>query len=661
MAKRKLAKKQIAKKQVFEGKFIGSAKGFGFIAPPDGGADIFIPPHFALGAINGDTVSYEIVNNAGNASEGPSQTGKIVKIISRPQFIGIFFTEGNHGYVRPVDIKTPYTFYVSPKSIKRFGLADGHMVVFSVQKHEHFDDHNPPCFITEIIGHTHDPGADVLSLVYQANVPYKFSEEVITEAGRIPNEVTTKETVGRLDLREELLFTIDGDDTKDIDDAISFEKTLDGNYNLGVHIADVTHYVKENTALDTAALERGTSIYLADRVIPMLPHRLSSGICSLFPNVDRLALSCMMTVSPQGNVLKYEIAKTVINSKKRWTYNNVQTLLDTPLTETRDDPSQNPDTQWITHFHEMDTLREILRKKRDTKGALDFNLPEAKIRVDETGKPISIDSYERTRATAIIEEFMILCNETIASHFLALEAPFVYRTHESPSAEKLAKLNELTTQLGFKAPKSVESPTVLQRLLNVTAATNAAQTIATAVLRSLPQARYTPDTPTHYGLASQAYCHFTSPIRRYADLQIHRIIKDYLQKAKLHPYEAILPAICAQCSNTERTAEALEREVEQLKKVQFMSGKEGQTFEAKISGLTKWGVYVMLQNTVEGLIPTENLQQNHFTFDKEKSIYLRKSLKKRGKALTLTHGTPLIVRLTSASEDERKIIFHIAK
>jgi len=715
------------------GKFTGNAKGFGFVTPSDGTADIFIPPHATRDALHGDTITCKLVHEeaapAPQNLDKPSRTGKITEIVSRPAMVGAFFTDGNQGFVRPVETKIPYVFTVPPKSIKRFGLADGHRVIFSVPAKG-----DGSCFITEVMGHIHDPGMDVLTLVRQANVPHQFSDTVMEEANAMPETVAPEDIQCRLDLRDLYTFTIDGDDTKDIDDAISFEKMPNGQYKLGVHIADVTHYVRENTALDDDALERGTSIYLADRVIPMLPHRLSSGICSLFPNVDRLALSCLMTVDENGHVVEYEIAETVINSKKRWTYNEVQDVLDehtqtvgdaalgvphvgqsdeqlSPViagltrnlqaTDCKPCSSQellssficaNSDTPSFVANNmkiagqarndnastcndsaatdilcQMNALRETLRQKRESKGALDFDLPEAKIRVDENGTPISIEPHSRTNATAIIEEFMILCNETIAAHFLSLEAPFVYRTHEPPGVDKAAKLGTFTKQFGFKTPGNLGSPIALQRLLNATANSAFAQSIASAVLHSLPQARYTPDNPAHYGLASDAYCHFTSPIRRYADLQVHRIIKAWLAGAKLSRFDDILPAVCAACSTTERIAETLEREVTQMKKVEFMSTQTGQNFDATVSGVTAWGVYVMLANTVEGIIPFDNLRNNRFAFDKEKSIYVRDGGKGRskkkspGKGVSLRHGDKLTVRLVSADENERKLVFSIAQ
>ena len=659
-----MAKKQKTKapqnkadKVIETGKYIGSARGFGFVAPSNqsgAGADIFIPPHLTLGALDGDIVSYKIIRegytpDSEESHNKPSLTGKVTEIISRRPMVGAFFTKGSQGFVKPMGTKVPYIFSVPPKTIARFGLVDGYRVVFSVDKRMDPGHGTAPCFVTEVIGHINDPGVDVLALVRQADIPYEFPVAVTEEAAKMPDAVHENELEGRLDLRGEQIFTIDGDDTKDIDDAISFAVGKDGTISLGVHIADVSHYVKEYSSIDDGALDRGTSIYLADRVIPMLPHRLSSGICSLFPKVDRLTLSCLMTVSPQGHVVDYQIAKTVINSKRRWTYNQVQDILD----------GGKAAKKWATLFAAMDNLRGVLQGKREAKGALDFDLPEAKIKLDEGGKPIAIESRIRTKATGIIEEFMILCNETIAAHFLALQVPFVYRTHEAPSPEKLARLAGVTRHLGFTVPHSAESPMALQRLLEKSGGTPAAQAVAMAILHSLPQARYTPDNPAHYGLASEAYCHFTSPIRRYADLQIHRIIKAWLGKEPLTHFDDILHMVCAQCSYTERAAEALEREVEQLKKVEFMASQEGHVFEGTVSGLTRWGVYVMLHNTVEGLVPIENLKRHGFAFDKEKGVYVRKPSKKSKTkdAAILRHGQHVNVRLVKASKDERKLTF----
>lgn len=673
------------------GKFIASAKGFGFIAPIDGGHDIFVPPHQTGGAMHGDTVRYKIVKEKTGSDIGahnsaslgkPSSIGQVVEILQRPLMVGTFHISGATRFIKPMETKVQQTFEVKNKDAAHFGLADGHVVAFEICTKTGL------CKINRLLGHINDPGVDVLALVQQAGVPVDFSADVEAEITQLPHHLTEAELIGRLDLRDRLIFTIDGDDTKDIDDAISFELLDDGNIELGVHIADVTHYVKEGSAIDISALERGTSIYLADRVIPMLPHALSSGICSLFADVDRLALSCIMTVNPQGDVVRHQIANSVIQSKMRWTYNNVQNILDDTRTSVENQgpfeasPHEGltvackqdlhlceiPTAKWDEIFTQMDALRHTLRKKRESKGSLDFNLPEAKIRVGEDGRPISIEPHVRTNATGMIEEFMILCNETIAAHFFERESPFVYRTHEAPSAEKKERLGALTKNLGIKMPKSLQSPMALQTMLAAAEKTAAAQVVATAVLHSLPQARYTPDNPTHYGLASDAYCHFTSPIRRYADLQIHRIIKEWLKQQNLNRFCALLPEVCLQCSTTERIAETLEREVEQLKKVQFMSGHEGRTFEVVVSGVTQWGIYVTLPNTIEGLIPVENLQRNKYVFDKDKGAYFLKAGKKnkpiKGKQRAvsqLTHGLMLQVRLVAAKEDERKLIFALQR
>jgi len=659
-AKKSTKKTTKSKARIITGKFIGNAKGFGFVAPDashsEKGADIFIPPHFTFGALNGDVVTCRISPEdkprvLSDAADQNLISGKITEINKRAPMIGTFYTEGRQGLVRPVDIKIPYVFSVPPKSIARFGLADGHRVIFSVDKREKPDEGLCQCFITEVMGHTHDPGMDVLTLVYQAGVPYEFSDEVMREATELPDEISDAAPTRR-DLRDQLIFTIDGDDTKDIDDAISFEPT-DGGFRLGVHIVDVSHYVQENSALDAAALERGTSIYLADRVIPMLPHKLSSGICSLFPEVDRLALSCVMDVDLHGNVLRKEIFPSIIRSKKRWTYTQVQNLLD----------GLDSEDQWQSLFDDMDELRELLWEKRRARGALDFDLPEAKIRVDDNGRPISIEPYPRTRATGIIEEFMILCNETIASYVLENDLTGIFRTHEAPNEKKLAQLGGISKSFGFTLPQRAQKPMILQRLLNATAGLPHSIVIATAVLHSLPQAHYTADNPTHYGLASQAYCHFTSPIRRYADLQLHRVIKANLSGqfgAVRQHFNATIPGICAQCSRAERIAEVLERDVAQLKKVQFMEGCEGKIFDASISGITAWGVYVMLANTIEGLIPKANLNVNRYYFDPEQNHYKNKNsgTKKAPHAPKFMRpGDMLRVKLVDISVENRKLMF----
>jgi len=624
-----------------QGQFIGNRRGFGFVAQP-GGEDIFIPANNTGGALHGDFVMCRLSplpdrqdTNETENSDTPRQIGHVRQIVRRGTFVGTFYTDGQQGFVRPLDSKIPYIFPVPPKTRARFGLADGHRIVFSVDKR--LDPGIADCFVTEILGHMHDPGVDVLSLVHQFGVPYEFPHEVMTQAATLPDEVQPDEITDRRDLRDIQIFTIDGDDTKDIDDAISFEAHADG-FRLGVHIADVAHYVRADSALDREALRRGTSIYLADRVIPMLPHRLSSGICSLFPDVNRLTNSCLMEVDKSGHVFSHEIVPSVIKSCRRFTYNEVQSILDT------DDAHE-----WRALFLQMDNLREILWEKRMERGAIDFNFSETKIRVDADGRPISVEAYPRTHATGIIEECMIMCNETIAAHHLAREIPFVYRGHDKPDAAKLAQLALIAKPLGFSMGRGAGS---LQWLLKASEDTPSAYVIAQAALRSLPQARYTPDIPTHFGLASEAYTHFTSPIRRYGDLQVHRIIKS---KSPAY-FSAILPEVCAQASATERTAEALEREVAQLKKVQFMQGREGQEYNTIVSGITAWGAFVMLENTIEGLVPMEHLKRFGFVFNKDNVRYENKKRRE-----TLAIGDKRRVRLMRVLEDEMRLVFGLVE
>ena len=644
-----------SKEKIYTGRFIGNPEGYGFVTVEGQDEDIFIPPSLTNAALHDDEVQCRIVpkkepkpvpkyKRGRRKPKPPPQpepprriVAEIIEIISRKPLIGTFYTEGAEGYIKPLEKRIPHIFTVPQRSRNRFGLADGHRVVFNAQKPRKSRDDRPiavarfilPAQVTEVLGHINDPGVDVLTLVRQFNIPYVFPEDALAQAAAITEEM---ELEGRRDLRGEYIFTIDGEDTKDIDDAISFEKTPDGHWRLGVHISDVSHYVKPGTPLDNEAFLRGTSVYLADRVIPMLPHTISSGICSLFPNVDRLTMSCFMTVDRRGEVLEYEITPSIINSRRRFTYGEVQELIDS-------EP-----------FVEMNRLREVLSQKRKSRGALDFDLPEAKIRVDENGKPISIEPYERNHATGIIEEFMILANETVAAHALRNEIPLIYRAHEAPSPDKLAKLQGTAQGFGFLLQHGQRA---IQRLLETAENSPAYNYIAMAVLTSLPQAFYTPDNPKHYGLASNNYCHFTSPIRRYADLQVHRQLKGSESLWQDHQNQS-LDSIAAQCSRTEREAEALEREVAQLKKVQFMAEDIGRIYEGNISGLTPWGVYVMLPNTIEGLIPYKVIKTLGYSYDKDKNHYEAKRERD-----ILAMGTTVRVQLIAAEMDTRRLIFSL--
>ncbi|MCL2360766.1 MAG: VacB/RNase II family 3'-5' exoribonuclease [Defluviitaleaceae bacterium] len=688
-----------SKEKIIKGRFVGHPEGYGFVVVEGQTEDIFIPPTFVNSALHEDEVLCRIVprkepepipakkkgrrNPKPKLPPKPEPTkrtiGEITEVTHRKPLIGTYFTLGSEGYVRPLEKKIPHVFSITMRNRNRMGLAEGHRVVFSSKPVRVGDSSQLYGHVTDVLGHINDPGVDVLTLVRQANIPYVFPEEALEQAASIPEEITPDDIVGRRDLRNEHIITIDGEDTKDIDDGISLEKTPDGHWRLGVHISDVSHYVKPGTPLDIEALNRGTSVYLADRVIPMLPHMLSSGVCSLFPGVDRLTLSCIMTVDKEGEAIEYEIFPSIINSKRRWTYGEVQEILDSGKDEGI--PAQGRD-DGVALFSEMNRLREILYKKRQKKGALDFDLPEAKIRVNENGRPVSVEPYPRNQATGIIEEFMILCNETVAAHALGNDIPLIYRAHDAPSPEKLARLQGTAKDFGLFLPHGAGAKAI-QKLLESAESSPAYYSIAMAALTSLPQAYYTPDSPKHYGLASSNYCHFTSPIRRYADLQIHRILKEVKtqinanmgeQSAKISqknadrffqnhqnrksntepPQNQSLHYIAVQCSRTEREAEALEREVTQLKKVQFMAGDIDRVFEGSISGITAWGIYVILPNTVEGMIPNKQLKILGFVYNKDKNRY--ESKKSRAQ---LAMGAKVQVRLLAADEEERRLTFAI--
>ena len=442
----------------------------------------------------------------------------------------------------------------------------------------------------------------------------EFGEKVMNQTERIPDGVSEADMAGRMDLRDVQMVTIDGEDAKDLDDAVSLSKegTL---YHLGVHIADVSNYVQENSALDREAVERGTSVYLVDRVIPMLPHKLSNGICSLNQGVDRLALSCLMTIDEKGNVTDYQIAESVIRVDRRMSYTSVKKIL-----EDRDEQECREYESLVPMFEQMAELASILRQKRHKRGSIDFDFPETKILLDEAGHPADIRPYERNTATKLIEDFMLIANETVAQHFFWLEIPFVYRTHDNPDPEKIMKLSTFLHNFGYYIKTSREEihPKEIQKLLDKMEGTPEEMLIS-RTLRSMKQAKYTVECSGHFGLACQYYCHFTSPIRRYPDLQIHRIIKEQLRgrlaEKRLEHYQERLPGIAERSSKMERRAEEAERETEKLKKAEYMEGHIGEIFEGVISGITSWGVYVELPNTVEGMIHVSKLPGDYFVYD----------------------------------------------
>lgn len=621
--------------EIRRGTFAGTARGFGFCMT-EGEEDVFLPGKATKGAMHGDEIEIEIT--AGK-SDGKRREGKVVKILKRDTVyvVGTFERSKNYGFVVPDNVKLGSDIYISKEHTK--GAVNGNKVYVKITDYGNAG-RSPEGRVVEILGHINDPSSDVKTVLKTYQLETEFSYEVMQEAEQMPEEVQEEETAGRLDLRGIPTVTIDGEDAKDLDDAITIYKE-NGVYHLGVHIADVTHYVKEGSALDESALRRGTSVYLIDRVIPMLPHRLSNGICSLNAGTDRLALSCLMEIDETGTVIGHRIAETVIRVTRRLSYTQVYGILkamgkttakDAPEPDAEEEESRKRvEEKLLTEYGEllpnilmMKELSDILRKKRRERGAVDFDFQESKIILAENGRPLEIKAHERNDATRLIEDFMLAANETVAEDFFWQEAPFVYRTHENPDPERIKKLGIFIRNFGFniKEGKDGIHPKELQKLLDSLEGKEEGPLISRLTLRSLKQAKYTTACEGHFGLAAKYYCHFTSPIRRYPDLQIHRIIKDNLNgrldEERKEQYAERLEHVAVQASKTERTAEEAERDVEKMKKAEYMERRIGEVYEGVISSVTNWGIYVELPNTVEGIIHLENMQDDFYRFDAER-------------------------------------------
>ncbi len=630
---------------LYFGTFISNPRGFGFVSCDKLDGDVFIPASATNGAMHSDKVLFRIVSEgAGGRTEG-----EITEVVETglKNIVGQYVKEKGHGFVMPDNKRITEDIFIKSGDSK--GAVTGHKVVVRLTKKAPSPNECPEGRVVEILGHINDPGVDVLSIVRQMEIPTEFPPDVLREAAGVPDSVADEDTRGRRDYRGEETVTIDGEDAKDLDDAVSVTILESGNYMLSVHIADVCNYVKEGSPLDKEAYERGTSVYLADRVIPMLPHKLSNGICSLNAQVDRLALSCIMEIDRYGTVVSHDIFESVINVKKRMSYNAVNAAL------TTDDIPEGY-AEYLPMLKNMEKLYGILRSKRVKRGSVDFDFPESKIVVDESGWPTDIRLHERNIATGIIEEFMIACNETVAEEYFWRESPFVYRTHEQPSQEKLMKLTDFIGGFGYSLKGGTGNPKRIQQLLAKIEGTAYEGIISRVVLRSFMQARYTPTNDGHFGLASKYYSHFTSPIRRYPDLQIHRIIKETLanglSKERGDHFHAILPEVCRHSSVAERTAELAEREVTSLKKVQFMSGHVGEEYDGIISGVTSWGIYVELPNTVEGMVSLSAMRDDYYIYDEEQLIYVGERTRK-----VYRLGDNVRVRVTSANITERKLDF----
>ncbi len=652
-----------AANKFFTGTFISHAKGFGFVEVEGREEDFYIPEDKVNGAFHKDTVQIALLGE----KSGKRQEAQVVKIIARGmnQVVGTYQSSKNFGFVIPDNGKIPYDVFVPIERSK--GAVNGHKVVVELTDYGS-GNKNPEGKVVEILGHINDPGVDIMAIVKGFELPVTFGEKVMNQVERVAKEVSEADMAGRRDLRDTVMVTIDGEDAKDLDDAVSV--SFDGNhYKLGVHIADVTNYVQENSALDREALKRGTSVYLVDRVIPMLPHALSNGICSLNEGVDRLALSCIMTVDGKGNIVDYEICESVIRVNNRMSYTIVNQIL-TEENAYQKYPEYEKYRYLDQMFHEMKDLSDILRKKRRERGAIDFDFPESKIILDEQGVPIGIKPYERNAANMLIEDFMLAANETVAQHFYWQEMPFVYRIHENPDPEKIQKLATFLYNFGYYM-KSVGAkgkhasgeeihPKEIQKILDKIVGKPEEALISRLALRSMKQAKYSVESSGHFGLAAQYYCHFTSPIRRYPDLQIHRIIKEQirgrLNGGRIDHYHQILAEVAKHSSETERRAAEAERETDKLKKAEYMEAHLGEIFDGVISGVTAWGMYVELPNTVEGLVHISKIPGDYYYF-REESYELVGEMSGR----TFKLGMPVKVMAVSTDKLTRTVDFVLAE
>lgn len=635
------------------GTFRASLKGYGFVVTEDGEADIYIAEENTGGAFDGDRVEFVL----GRESQGRSREGKIVKIISRglTKIVGTYQKRDgqNYGFVLPDNRRFPCDIFIPAE--KSMGAVSGHKVVAELMSYGE-PGRNPEGKVTEIIGHINDPGTDIMSIVRGYDLPVEFSEKILNQAERVAKDVSEADMAGRKDIRSWQMVTIDGEDAKDLDDAVSLTKEGEC-YVLGVHIADVTNYVQENSAIDREARKRGTSVYLADRVIPMLPHRLSNGICSLNAGEDRLALSCIMTVNEKGIVTDHEIAETVIHVDERMTYTSVKKIL-----EDEDAKEREKYSRLVPMFERMRELSQILRGRRRRRGSIDFDFPETKLILDKEGKPLEIRPYDRNTATKIIEDFMLLANETVAEDYYWQELPFVYRTHEVPDEEKIRALATFINNFGYSMHVGVNEirPKEIQKLLAKVENTPEEALICRLALRSMKQARYMPENIGHFGLAANYYTHFTSPIRRYPDLQIHRIIKDNLRgrmdEDRIGHYHSILQEVTKHSSEMERRAEEAERETVKLKKVEYMEQYVGEEFEGVISGMTKWGMYVELDNTIEGMVHVSNMTDDHYDYYEDRYELAGAHTNKVYKL-----GQKIRIRVIGADRMLRTIDFEIAE
>ena len=639
-------KGQYARSEVFAqtGIFSAHHRGFGFVTIEGRDGDLFVPPDDTGDAMDGDTVQV-IIDENGRGGRAEARVLKVLKHANET-LIGTFEKNKSFGFVIPDNPRITMDIFI-PQG-KENGAVSGHKVVVKLDTYA-TRNKNPEGHVQEILGHINDPGVDILSIVRAYGLPEEFPEDVMEEVSHAPEELSADYVAeeigknGRVDLRDVPMVTIDGEDAKDLDDAVSVSKeTINGEtiYHLGVHIADVSHYVKEGTSLDAEAYKRGTSVYLVDRVIPMLPHRLSNGICSLNAGCDRLAMSCLMDIDEKGIIVGHKICESVVRIDRRMTYTAVNAILEAkngteePQTDAPEKEKSKEKAEFakkcleeyadfVPMFLLLDETARVLRKKRMARGAVDFDFPECKIILDAKGRPVEIRPYERNAATMLIEDCMLAANETVAEDYYWQQIPFLYRSHEKPDGEKIKRFGILINNFGYsiRLQNGELHPKEMQKLLEKAAGSPEEALLARLALRSMKQAKYTTECMGHFGLAANYYTHFTSPIRRYPDLQIHRIIKENLHggltKKRIAHYEKILPEVAIWTSSRERLADEAERETDKAKKVQFMERHIGEEFTGVISGISNYGFYVELPNTVEGMVRLANLDGDYYVFDEE--------------------------------------------
>lgn len=639
-------KGKYARSEVFAqtGIFSAHHRGFGFVTIEGRDGDLFVPPDDTGDAMDGDTVQV-IIDENGRGGRAEARVLKVLKHANET-LIGTFEKNKSFGFVIPDNPRITMDIFI-PQG-KENGAVSGHKVVVKLDTYA-TRNKNPEGHVQEILGHINDPGVDILSIVRAYGLPEEFPEDVMEEVSHAPEELSADYVAeeigknGRVDLRDVPMVTIDGEDAKDLDDAVSVSKeTINGEtiYHLGVHIADVSHYVKEGTPLDAEAYKRGTSVYLVDRVIPMLPHRLSNGICSLNAGCDRLAMSCLMDIDEKGIIVGHKICESVVRIDRRMTYTAVNAILEAkngteePQTDAPEKEKSKEKAEFakkcleeyadfVSMFLLLDETARVLRKKRMARGAVDFDFPECKIILDAKGRPVEIRPYERNAATMLIEDCMLAANETVAEDYYWQQIPFLYRSHEKPDGEKIKRFGILINNFGYsiRLQNGELHPKEMQKLLEKAAGSPEEALLARLALRSMKQAKYTTECMGHFGLAANYYTHFTSPIRRYPDLQIHRIIKENLHggltKKRIAHYEKILPEVAIWTSSRERLADEAERETDKAKKVQFMERHIGEEFTGVISGISNYGFYVELPNTVEGMVRLANLDGDYYVFDEE--------------------------------------------